>query len=155
MVQYFRTLDPVADRDYSVVYFCTRYINTCLWNIVDNYKIRGFFWSAIAGKLPKKGSSCLFWLKLSETFSDPYCILVYEILLTITKYVDFFGPELLGKLFKKGSSCLFWSKLSETFSDPYFILVYEILLTITKYVDFLVRKYRGNCSRKVQVADFD
>ncbi len=41
---------------------------THLWNIVDNYKIRRFFWSAIAGKLLKKGSSCLLWLKLSETF---------------------------------------------------------------------------------------
>ncbi len=70
-MQHFRTLDPVADRDYSVVYFCTRYINTCLWNIVDNYKIRRFFCPQLQGKLLKKGSSCLFWIKLSETFSDP------------------------------------------------------------------------------------
>ena len=28
-MQHFRTLDPVADRDYSVVYFCTRYMKYC------------------------------------------------------------------------------------------------------------------------------
>ncbi len=89
----------------------------------------------------KKGSSCLFWSKLSETFSDPYCILVYEILLTITKYVHFFfRPQLQGNCSRKVQVAYFdqikwnllWSvpkKLRFTFEKPgVFCLFFNFLI---------------------------